>query len=94
MTDLEYLRRLLADERLSDDEREAFESMYERASLGRVLSPKQVSWIRGVAARLELDADEMTGPAFASGAIPVGRPVETPAVLRHLPKTPPGRRST
>jgi hypothetical protein len=95
MTDVEYLRALLADDRLTDDEREAFESMQDFASrTRRPLTVKQSSWARGVAARLELDTAELTGPAFASGAIPRGRPVDMPDVLRVDPKKilPPGRK--
>jgi len=95
MTDLESLSHLLADERLTDAEHEAFESMHGYIlAHGPKLTPKQSAWIRAVASRLELDAGELTGPAFASGAIPVGKPVAVPAVLRVLPLKPPGRKST
>lgn len=93
--DISRLELLIADERLSFFEREAFESMLRqfRYADRKKLSEKQADMVARVSRRLELDADEPTGPSFASGTIPMGAPVEVPEVLRNLPKSPPGRRA-
>jgi hypothetical protein len=95
MSDLARLEALLADERLTDEERDAFEGMHEFIiRTRRPLTSKQSAWVDGVVARLELLVGEMTGPAFASGVIPRGRHVEMPDVLKVDPRTilPPGRK--
>lgn len=97
MTDEDRLQALLRDERLNDREREAFEDMLEWVQVKeRPLTPKQHAWVTETMHRLELDAGELSGPTFASGRIPRGRPVEMPEVLKVDPKKilPPNRRRT
>jgi hypothetical protein len=66
---------------LTDAQRVAFIEMRAR---GFELSTSQRSWVEGIA-RQVIPFDEADG-------VPKGKPVETPAVLRNLPKAPPGRR--
>ncbi len=87
--DATRLARLLADDRLNEREREAFDEMAQR---GRILTARQRTWVDDVYRRLELDADEAEN-LWSDGAVPVGRPVDVPEVLRVLPKRPPGRRT-
>ncbi len=66
----------------------AFKDMLDR---GAALSDKQRAWVRSVHARL---FDETTYENLvSSGRVPRGREVETPAILRDLPKKPPPRRT-
>lgn len=88
LSDTEILQRLLADERLTEQEEGAFRDMLRR---GRALTPAQRQWADSVFTRLELDADEALN-LFSLGKVPVGNPVLTPDVLRKLPLKPPGRR--
>ena len=96
--DLELLRALCrygdevgvdGDSALSDDEHDAFGDMLVRLEDGqRELTPKQRDWAEKAAERLGLSVPR------DNSRVPVGRPVETPAVLRNLPKRPPTRRAT
>lgn len=92
MTDRELLQALIAeDERLTEAESKAFEGMTNYLSEHphcAGLTQKQRLWADAVAKRLEIDVL----PSLAK-ALPVGRPIETPEVLRNLPKRPPGRRA-
>lgn len=85
------------DERPDPDEVEhhkvpegAMRDMRAKAEAGFLLSEKQKEWIRGVHERL-FDAPSYEN-AWSNGKVPKGREVETPAVLRNLPKKPPPRR--
>lgn len=104
MTDLALLRALVADrvrdegdapcDGLSDVEHDAFVGMLDTIERDprRTLSSKQRGWAQDVAKRVGCAAR----PGFASrsgdAVVPRGAPVATPAVLRVLPKHPPGRR--
>lgn len=93
MTDRDLLRALLdEEERLTEAESKAFEGMAnylaDRPHCAG-LTPKQRAWADAVAKRLEIDVlPEL------KGLVPTGRSVETPEVLRNLPKRPPGRRAS
>jgi transcriptional regulator with XRE-family HTH domain len=60
------------DERLRDEEREAFVDMLDRLTSGRVekLSPKQKAWLGRVAARLDLSGDDSHGSANLFSSLP------------------------
>lgn len=77
---------------LTAEEVVAFEDM--RQFLGRrpeaTLSKAQREWAERRAGDLGLSWGD---PARRNANVPRGREVETPAVLRDLPKRPPGRRS-
>lgn len=88
MTDEELLRRLVADERLTEVELDAFGGMQKRLPRYRVLTQDQRKWADDVARRLELDADDVEN-LFSSGKIKIGREVALPEVLKSLPKRPP-----
>ncbi len=95
-TDVEKLRQVIASEAfdtLDAKTREAFPRMLEDIESGRfrTLTERQRDWVDGVRARLELDAGDAEN-LFSSGLVPIGAPVETPAVLRNLPKKPPVRK--
>lgn len=90
------LLRALLDHRddLTFRARQAFESMLDD---GRRLTPTQELWVRDTAERLGLSAPE-AGNVFSAMREERRREhleraarVETPAVLRDLPKKPPGR---
>lgn len=93
--DLALLHEVLHREELPDHEREPFENMrdaleaqpYRMTGAPRALSPKQRLWVEAAAERLGISV------ARNNEDVPVGAPVETPEVLRHLPKRPPGRRT-
>ena len=74
--------------------RKAFRDMLDRLENGRVLelSDKQRAWVRSVFERV-FDTPQYEN-LFSSGKLCLGKPVETPAVLRreNLPLKPPGRR--
>lgn len=91
--DLELVRLVVASPELRDMEREVFEKWQDALERGSIhqLSEKQRQWIRDVAARLNL-LDEQALNLWSSGKVMAGRQVETPAVLRELPKAPPRRR--
>ena len=76
---------------LSDSEHRAFEDMQRRLGIGGFkLTEKQRTWAKGV---LERATDEPEYLNLASsGKLCREREVETPAVLRNLPKAPPGRK--
>lgn len=92
-TDLRALRGLLASESLTGKERAAFESM-ELDITGltrfRQLTKNQREW---VLARCDELAIVVIDPAVRNKDVPRGREVETPAILRNLPKAPPRRKS-
>jgi hypothetical protein len=94
LSDDALLQLVLDCDRLADADREVFETMHGRLQTGdrTSLSIKQRQWVRDVAARLNL-LPEQTLNLWSSGKVMAGRPVETPAVLRQLPKAPPGRRA-
>ena len=77
-------------EGITNHERDAFEDILaiitERRS---VLTQKQRAWVRGVLARNDV-VDESDINLVSRGLVPRGPEVETPAVLRNLPKEPPG----
>lgn len=81
MSDRDLLNTVLeaALEDISDAEMAAFADMLAK---GQSLSQKQRAWAESAARRVI---------PVSSGDVPRGRPVETPAVLRNLPKAPPGR---
>lgn len=89
--DRAHLQQALEKKELADEHREAFEDMLEKMTeKARELSPKQRAYVRSV---LGDDVeDDKPIVLFSSGKIPVGNPVETPAVLRNLPLKPPGRK--
>lgn len=96
-TDRDLLRAIIAhgnevgvdgDSPLSDSELTAFADMLSRLDGGqRVLSASQRAWAEEASERVGLSV------AHDNSAIPRGREVEPPLVLRSLPKRPPGRRS-
>lgn len=93
MTDRQLLQALLAEEeRLTEAESKAFESMlnYLRDPF-TTLTPRQRQWADAVAQRLEIDT--LPENLHSSGKVAIGKPVETPEVLRNLPKHPPRRRA-
>jgi hypothetical protein len=83
MSDLTLLRLLTTDPGVADFEASAFNDMIRYVERVNSLSARQRAWAEEVARRVvPLDSRE----------VPRGKEVETPAVLKHLPKTPPGRR--
>lgn len=84
LPDLVLLNRVLDDDETTPDERKAFDEMRANLLSGerRRLSQRQRSWVEEVARRLT---------PISAADVPRGNPVETPEVLRHLPKKPPGR---
>ncbi len=92
--DARILREVLtAFEVLDEDDRHydirarvAFDFMLSR---GRELSEKQRAWVLGVHERL--CGTPHYENSWSAGQVPRGREVETPSVLRQLPKRPPGR---
>ena len=89
--DRALLKQALEKPDLAEEHREAFEDMLDKMiEHERELSPKQRSYVKSL---LGEDADDDEPRVlFASGKIPMGKPVETPAVLKNLPLKPPGRR--
>jgi hypothetical protein len=90
-SDTDLLRHVLHDTTgdARTDEKAIFQDMLNRLCSApgveghqSCLSTKQRSWAEEVARRIT--------PIRAADA-PVGRAVETPAVLQNLPKSPPGR---
>jgi hypothetical protein len=82
LADRALVDKLLADDELTDQEREAFQRWRDQGWDLR-LTRQQRTWAEEVALRL------MPIPA---DVVPRGREVETPEVLRNLPKRPPPRR--
>jgi hypothetical protein len=85
-TDLRMLRELL-ETKLTDYEREAFSDMLEGLEQYHQLSEKQRVWVAQAYEKIHPQYENLV----SSGKVPRGREVETPAVLRTLPKRPPGR---
>ena len=85
LTDRELLDKLLADDELTEYERSAFADWRAKINTGewRGLMHTPRAWAEEVALRL------MPIPA---DAVPRGREVATPDVLKNLPKRPPPRR--
>jgi hypothetical protein len=90
-TDRAIITALLADDRLTYAERDAFEGMSRRLERWSNLTPPQRQWATDVYERLELDSDEAAN-LYSTGQAPKGKPVATPEVLRRLPLKPPGRK--
>jgi hypothetical protein len=94
--DLRQLTELLEEHasELSEGELEAFTNMravllaWPDADGHRQLSGKQREWLRGVYDRFVPQYENLV----SSGKVPRGREVETPAVLKVLPKKPPVQR--
>lgn len=95
------LLALLADERLSDKERESFDDMSSALSLSpkRRLTKAQFEWVERRFRQLELDANVSLN-LHSEGKVPDGRihgvaPVRFPWQREdgtmNLPKDPPGR---
>jgi hypothetical protein len=96
--DIALLRALVARrDELREGEPEAFASMLERLEDEERhfdgLSAKQRKWVDDAAHRLEIE-DPEDDPAKRNADVPRGREVEKPAVLRNLPKAPPGRKGS
>ncbi len=95
--DAKMLRELLAKHEEIEDDREllsgvqqkAFTGMLER---GRPLTRNQTQWVRGCYERVF--GVPTYENLFSAGKVPMGRPVETPAILRreNLPLKPPPRK--
>jgi hypothetical protein len=93
---LGLLSRVIGLRGLYENAREAFEGMLEEmtteVSPGRykrfTLSEKQEAWVRRCLGEEVVQPDNR----FSRGAIPRGRHVPTPEVLKNLPKFPPGRK--
>lgn len=85
LDDVALLRRIVSagcgSEEVSDVEFKAFTDMIAQA---RRLSERQRAWAEEVVRRIT---------PIRAADVPRGREVEPPAVLRDLPKTPPGRTS-
>jgi len=84
-------------ERLDERELEAFEQWSMRLPRGGKLTPRQMDWLRSVAARLDVVTQAINDWSSRSPAEQQrirGREVPPPAVLRreNLPMAPPGRR--
>ena len=85
--DIRMLNELLENSELREEEREAFLSMKEALDRYHQLTDKQRAW-----AKLRHEALHPQYENLVSrGMVPRGREVETPSVLRNLPKRPPGR---
>jgi hypothetical protein len=90
--DARMLRELLAESPDPDGEERfnatAFQDMLRR---DRPLSDSQRKWLAEVHERI--CGVPTYENAWSAGKVPRGREVETPAVLRNLPKRPPPRRT-
>lgn len=89
--DIEVLERIVDDVDLREGEQDAFAEMLEGLREGRYasLTRKQREWAIEVSVRIGAVGYENL---VSSGGVPIGRPVETPQVLRNLPMKPPGRK--
>lgn len=87
--DLSLLRVVLASDKLSDDNREAFDGMLTRLD-GQylTLNEKQRTYVKDVAERHELLIEYESG--VSSGTVPRGR--EVPLLVKDKPLKPPSRR--
>lgn len=85
----DFDRRPRAEDGLATNEVEAFADMQRRLEDEgqKVLTEKQRAWVARRFEELGLE-----DPAVLNARVPRGREVEAPAVLRDLPKRPPGRR--
>lgn len=97
-SDLDKLNALLADDRLSDEDREAFEGMKKRLVRGPTakLSRPQSQWVDDIYHKLELDVGEGSANLFSSGKVKaegkssVVLPWEQPGYVKVM--KPPGRK--
>lgn len=89
--DLALLDKIL-EFALPEDQREAFTEMRREVKAGRRerLSGKQRQWARDVLDEHIPQYENLV----STGKVPRGREVETPEVLRNLPKRPPPRPKT
>jgi hypothetical protein len=92
--DEKLLRDLLAWSADHDPDGEKFspKPFEEMLSRGFGLSPKQRAWAKGLLERFA-EKDPTYENLVSRGMVLRGREVETPAVLKNLPKKPPVRRS-
>lgn len=98
---IRLIDEVLATVEGTDDDEETrfrvsdFRSMRERLlkfeNSQAPVSERQATYIRDVHERV-LGVPQYEN-LFSSGKLCIGRPVETPAVLKNLPKKPPGRAS-
>lgn len=90
--DVSLLKLVLADPDFGGERRAAFDDMLERVETHPTwtLTEKQRAWAREEADRLGLSEET---PSQRNRGVPRGREVERAAVLRVLPKSPPGRRA-
>lgn len=85
---LALLSELIASTELHDDERHAFESMVGQLRPPNTrLSVKQLEWVKARHNELFIKYENLV----SSGRAPRGKEVDTPLVLRTLPKSPPRR---
>jgi hypothetical protein len=76
--------------RFQPQTRKAFRDMLSKLENGLPeLSQRQREWVRGIFDRVFDDPQYEN--LFSKGNLCIGKPVETPEVLKHLPKFPPGR---
>ena len=89
--DVALLKMVIADPEFGGEKQAAFADMLERVETHPtwILSDKQRAWARAEADRLGLSEET---PSQRNRNVPRGREVEKAAVLRVLPKRPPGRR--
>lgn len=94
MTHIQKLEVLLQDDRLADNEREAFHDMQLAIQNGvrATLSRPQAKWVDDVYGRLGLADEEASQNLWSRGKVPVGI-VEPPRHFELMPKPlrPPGR---
>jgi len=96
--DIAMLQQLLDhSDRLRDGEGDVFSSMLAKLDTAyserryAKLTDAQRHWVTDAANRLELE-NPNDDPHERNRDVPRGKEVPTPAVLRNLPKAPPGRR--
>ncbi len=87
--DTQQLDELLNMSELTETQREAFVDMKGWLTDHHQLTDKQRSWVKSLHEKLVPQYQNLV----SNGLVPRGREVETPEVLRHLPKRPPQRRS-
>ena len=84
------LQAVLDHENLSEEEREAFDSMLRQVmGNNRSLSDRQRSWLKNVAERM--DVSEPSANLVSRGKVLRGAEIPTPAILLNRPLKPPGR---
>jgi len=88
--DLEKLNELVSwENKLLESEYDAFYGMLDTLNKNKnaALSDKQRAWVDKAYERFNPKYENL----MSAGKAPRGREVETPAVLKNLPKRPPGR---